>query len=143
MTGVIGHFGLVLDHLSDALERPHVGGISVGKRSLGESALDLAKRGPVELGKATGPARRPQCGRASGLPLRVPPAHALAGHLELAGHVGLARSLSEQSGRLFAPALHGVEVSSSARSDRHHGQIENTSVMGMRTVSHHAAPVSL
>lgn len=143
MTGVVGDPGIVLDDLGDTLKRPHVGGIAVGQWALCQPALDLAKVGLVELGKTTGSSRRPQCGRASGLPLRVPPADTLAGHLELTGHVRLAPSLAEQSGRLFASALHGVEVPSGARSDRHHGHMDNTSVMGMPTVSHHPAPVSL
>ena len=143
MTGVVGDPGFCLDHLGHALERPHVGGIPIGQRALCQSALDLAKVRLVELRKTTGPARRPQCGRASGLPLGVPSADTLAGYLELPGHVRLAPSLAEQLGRPFASALHGVEVPSGARPDRHHGHMNNTSVMGMTTVSHHPAPMSL
>jgi hypothetical protein len=142
MTGVVDDPGVCLDHLGHTLERPHVGGTTVGQRSLREPAFDLAKVDLVELGKATGPARRSKCGCAFGLPLRVPPAHALAGYLELTGHVRLALSLVEQSRRLLAPALHSVEVPSNARSDRHHGQMEKTRMMGRHTVSHHSAPLS-
>lgn len=127
MAGVVGNTGLGLDHFTDTAQRPHVGGVPTGERTLLELTLDAPQVCPVEPRQATRTPRAAQRGRSAGTPLGKPAAHTLPRDLELACDVGLAVTSTKQRSRLFAATLHRIEVTWGAGSDgRHDEQQQDT-----------------
>ncbi len=142
MSGVIDDAGLSLDDLSDTLQCPHVGRIAAGERTLGEPALDAPQLRLVEVRQTSRPPGAAQCADATGAPVAMPPAHALARHLEFARHVRLTLTPVEHLGRLFTPPLHGIEIAWDAGTDRRHDQQRSARTRNMPTVSHNNALLS-
>jgi hypothetical protein len=118
MSRMVGDPGRRLDHLDDARKRPHVRRVAMGERpsfQLGHDLFELAFAEPGHPSRPTGPSKGAV---ATGLPIGVPTAHALARHLELSGHVGLALPLREEPACLTPSVFQPGEVPSRPGPDR-------------------------
>lgn len=114
MAGMIRNAKQLFDHARNSLERPEVRFVPLGLRSLDQHSLQTAQLFLRELTLATGATRSPQSFAAVGLPETKPAAGALPTDTELACHLGLRKTLCEQSSGLDPPGLFRCVIHSSA-----------------------------
>ena len=122
MAWVIGDPRRGLDHLCHPGEGPQVCRVAVRPRSLLELALDRFELTGRQLRHPARTAGRGETARPARPPVGVPTAHALAGHLKLAGYLGLGLSFGEEPSCFPATLLESREVPSRPDAHRHSGR---------------------
>jgi hypothetical protein len=88
MTRMVVNAGHRLDHQRDSRQRPQVCVEAIGARPLPQRFLYLPELPGIELGFAASPADGVEGADAAAAPFRVPAAHTLAAHFQLAGDGG-------------------------------------------------------
>jgi hypothetical protein len=111
VAGVIVHAGQALNHRGNAGQRPQIRAEPMGPSALPQRPLHRAQLPRFQLRFAARAARRLQRRHTTALPLRMPPTHTLATHLQsMTDRRQTHPACCEQTGSLFAPMLQCLEI---------------------------------
>lgn len=124
MTGMVVHPGHTLNHQRHPRQRPEIRSEAVPPRTLPEHLLHLAELSSSELWLASRPPGGVEGANAAALPPRLPPADALAAHLQLTRNRGPNHLAGgKQAARLFAPAFEFLKIATGTNRRTHASSI--------------------
>lgn len=120
MTGMILDIGRALNQQRHPRQGPEIRVEPVGPRTLPQRLFHLPELPRLELWLSARPSGAVQGADAAALPLRVPPARALAADLQLTGNGGQDHLAGgKQAARLFAPVLELLKIAAGRKTYRH------------------------
>ena len=112
MARVIMNAGQSFDDRRNARQSPEIRAVSVSPRSLAQGSIDAAPLLLVQPWLSAGPAGASQRRRPACLPFFIPPADALAAHLEPSSNRGQDElALGKKTCGLFSPLIQSLKIS--------------------------------